>query len=78
MVLLVLLFFTGPLSHLPNAVLATIVFLIGVKLVDHRGLTEIYRAKPWEFVVGGGHQGRKKQERNQRNKPAFSGSIGSD
>jgi hypothetical protein len=59
MVLLVLLFFTGPLSHLPNAVLATIVFLIGVKLVDHRGLTEIYRAKPWEFVVGGGPSGAK-------------------
>ena len=32
MVLLVLLFLTRPLSFLPNAVLATIVFLIGVKL----------------------------------------------
>ena len=51
MVLLVLLFFTGPLSHLPNAVLAAIVFLIDVKLVDYRGLAEIYRAKPWEFVL---------------------------
>ena len=51
MVLLVLLFFTGPLSHLPNAVLATIVFLIGVKLVDHRGLADIYRKKPAEFAV---------------------------
>ena len=37
-VLLVLLFFTRPLSFLPNAVLAAIVFLIGVKLIDHRGL----------------------------------------
>src|ERR1700736_4814485 len=34
MVLLVLLFLTGPLSHLPNAVLAAIVFLIGVKLIE--------------------------------------------
>jgi high affinity sulfate transporter 1 len=50
-VLLVLLFLTGPLSFLPNAVLAAIVFLIGVKLVDHRGLAEIRRKKPREFSV---------------------------
>src|SRR6516165_10318193 len=42
-VLLVLLFLTKPLSFLPNPVLAAIVFMIGVKLVDHRGFTEIYR-----------------------------------
>jgi MFS superfamily sulfate permease-like transporter len=50
-VLLVLLFLTKPLSFLPNAVLAAIVFQIGVKLVDHRGLAEIYRKRPKEFVV---------------------------
>ncbi len=50
-VLLVLLFFTTPLSFLPNAVLAAIVFLIGVKLIDYRGLTEIRRAQPQEFVI---------------------------
>jgi len=50
-VLLVLLFLTKPLSFLPNAVLAAIVFMIGVKLVDHRGLTEIYRKAPKEFIV---------------------------
>jgi MFS superfamily sulfate permease-like transporter len=50
-VLLVLLFLTKPLSFLPNAVLAAIVFMIGVKLVDHRGLTEIYRKAPREFIV---------------------------
>src|SRR6516162_2202146 len=50
-VLLVLLFLTGPLSFLPNAVLAAIVCLIGVKLVDHRGLAEIRRKKPKEFSV---------------------------
>ncbi len=49
MVLLVLLFLTKPLGYLPNSVLAAIVFLIGVKLVDHRGLMEIYRKKPFEF-----------------------------
>jgi len=50
-VVLVLLFLTRPLSFLPNAVLAAIVFMIGVKLVDHRGLTEIYRQAPKEFLV---------------------------
>jgi SulP family sulfate permease len=50
-VLMVLLFFTRPLSFLPNAVLAAIVFSIGVKLVDFRGLAEIRRSKPWEFAV---------------------------
>jgi sulfate permease, SulP family len=49
MVLLVLLFLTGPLSHLPNAVLAAIVFLIGVKLIDYRGLAEIRRKSNAEF-----------------------------
>jgi sulfate permease, SulP family len=50
-VLLVLLFFTKPLGFLPNAVLAAIVFLIGIKLVDFRGLAEIFRIKPREFAV---------------------------
>jgi MFS superfamily sulfate permease-like transporter len=50
-VLLVLLFLTGPLSYLPNAVLAAIVFLIGVKLIDHRGLADILRVRPNEFVL---------------------------
>jgi high affinity sulfate transporter 1 len=50
-VLLVLLFLTGPLSFLPNAVLAAIVFWIGVRLFDHRGLAEIRRAKPNEFAL---------------------------
>lgn len=51
MVVLVLLFLTGPLAHLPVAVLAAIVFLIGVKLVDIRGLKEIARKKPHEFTL---------------------------
>jgi MFS superfamily sulfate permease-like transporter len=50
-VLLVLLFLTRPLSYLPNAVLAAIVFLIGVKLIDYRGLAEIRRLSPGEFIL---------------------------
>jgi MFS superfamily sulfate permease-like transporter len=50
-VLMVLLFLTRPLSFLPNAVLAAIVFHIGVKLVDYRGLTEIQRSTPNEFAA---------------------------
>jgi MFS superfamily sulfate permease-like transporter len=51
MVLLVLLFLTKPLAALPNAVLAAIVFMIGVKLFDLRGLAEIGGQKPREFAV---------------------------
>jgi len=50
-VLMVLLFLTKPLSFLPNAVLAAIVFLIGVKLIDYRGLAAIRRAAPGEFIL---------------------------
>ena len=49
--LLVLLFLTKPLSYLPNSVLAAIVFMIGVKLIDHRGLAEIRRVSPMEFLL---------------------------
>jgi sulfate permease, SulP family len=49
--LLVLLFLTRPLSYLPNAVLAAIVFLIGIKLIDLRGLAEIRRASPKEYLL---------------------------
>jgi high affinity sulfate transporter 1 len=49
--LLVLLFLTKPLSYLPNSVLAAIVFMIGVKLIDLRGLAEIRRVSPTEFAL---------------------------
>ena len=51
MVLLVLLFLTKPLGYLPNAVLAAIVFLIGIKLIDYRGMTDLYRKAPREFAL---------------------------
>ena len=48
-VLITLLFLTRPLSFLPDAVLSTIVFLIGVKLIDVNGLKNIYRQRRMEF-----------------------------
>lgn len=50
-VLIVLLFLTRPLTFLPNAVLAAIVFLIGIKLIDYRGMASIRRAAPGEFIL---------------------------
>ncbi|MCP3705586.1 SulP family inorganic anion transporter [Paraburkholderia sp. CNPSo 3274] len=50
-VLLVLLFLTKPLSFLPAAVLSAIVFMIGVKLIDIKGMAELYRMQKDEFVV---------------------------
>jgi SulP family sulfate permease len=50
-VVVVLLFLTGPLAYMPNAVLASVVFLIGVRLVDIKGMTDIYRLRKGEFAV---------------------------
>ena len=50
-VLMVLLFFTAPLAYMPGAVLSAVVFLMGVELVDIKGLKRIYTERPWEFWV---------------------------
>jgi SulP family sulfate permease len=50
-VVVVLLFLTGPLAYMPNAVLASVVFLIGVRLIDVKGMTDIYRLRKGEFAV---------------------------
>jgi sulfate permease, SulP family len=50
-VLIVLLFLTKPLSFMPNAVLSAIVFLIGVKLIDVKGLRELFRLQRNEFWI---------------------------
>jgi len=50
-VLLVLLFLTAPLSYLPSAVLATIVFTIGIHLIDLKGMRNILNRRPAEFIV---------------------------
>ena len=51
MALLVLLFLTGPLGQLPDAALSAIVFLVGARLIDLRGLREISRVKHMEFSI---------------------------
>jgi len=51
LVLMTILFLTRPLSFLPNAVLAAIVFMIGVKLIDYRGLAAIHRVARGEFLL---------------------------
>ena len=50
-VLLVLLFLTGPLAFMPEAVLAAVVFLIGVDLIDIKGMQSIYAQRRSEFWV---------------------------
>ena len=50
-VLVVLLFLTKPLQYMPTAVLASVVFLIGIELVDVKGLRTIYRMRRDEFVI---------------------------
>jgi MFS superfamily sulfate permease-like transporter len=48
---LVLLFFTGPLQYLPQCVLGAIVFVVAIRLVDLRGLSNIRRESPGEFLL---------------------------
>ncbi|MET1413872.1 SulP family inorganic anion transporter [Roseibium sp. HPY-6] len=50
-VLLVLLFFTGLLTNLPQAALSAIVFKIGLDLIDLKGLRRIYKERRPEFWV---------------------------
>lgn len=50
-VLIVLLFLTRPLGFLPDAALSAIVFLIGVKLIDAKGLRELFLLQRNEFWI---------------------------
>ncbi len=50
-VLLVLLFLTGPLQYLPRCVLASIVFTIATGMIDVKGLLDIRRESPGEFYL---------------------------
>ena len=50
-VLLVLLFLTGPLAFMPEAALSAIVFLIGVHLIDIAGMRKIFAQRRPEFWV---------------------------
>ena len=50
-VLLVLLFLTGPLAYMPEAVLSAVVFLIGIDLIDVKGMRSIFTQRRSEFWV---------------------------
>jgi MFS superfamily sulfate permease-like transporter len=50
-VAIVLLWLTAPLQYMPNAVLSTVVFLIGIELVDIAGMKRIWKFRRDEFVV---------------------------
>ena len=50
-VAIVLLWLTAPLQYMPNAVLSTVVFLIGIELVDIAGMNRIWKFRRDEFVV---------------------------
>ena len=50
-VLLVLLFLTGPLAYMPEAVLSAVVFLIGLDLIDINGMKRIFDQRRSEFWV---------------------------
>jgi SulP family sulfate permease len=50
-VLLVLLFLTGPLQYLPRCVLASIVFTIAAGMIDVARLLDIRRESPGEFYI---------------------------
>jgi sulfate permease, SulP family len=50
-VLVVLLFFTPALQYMPNAVLAAVVLLIGLELIDIKGMRGIAQVRGGEFVV---------------------------
>jgi high affinity sulfate transporter 1 len=50
-VAVVLVFLTGPLQYMPNAVLAAVVFVVGLKLVDIAGMGHIFRLRRIEFWI---------------------------
>lgn len=50
-VIVVVLFLTGFLTNMPVAVLAAIVFMIGLGLVDFKGLARIRAARVSEFLI---------------------------
>lgn len=50
-VILVLFFLTGPLSYMPEAVLAAVVFMIGLELVKFKEMRRIYATARSEFWV---------------------------
>ena len=68
-------FSPDPLSYLPSAVLATIVFLIGLELIDHRGLVEIYRKTPTGIWGCDCHRGDGGVRRSGSGNPVGDGAV---
>ncbi len=50
-VIIVILFLTQPISYLPNPVLAAIVFSIGLRLIDIKGMRSIFKTHREEFYL---------------------------
>lgn len=50
-VAIVLVWLTGPLQYMPNAMLAAVVFVIGIKLIDLDQFREIRGLRPGEFII---------------------------
>ena len=50
-VIIVLVFLTAPLQYMPNAVLASIVFLIAIELIDIAGMRRVFALRRDEFVI---------------------------
>jgi MFS superfamily sulfate permease-like transporter len=50
-VLVVLLFLTGPLQYLPRCVLGAIVFTVAIGMIDIAALRDIRRESPGEFIL---------------------------
>ena len=50
-VLIVILFLTAPISYLPNAALAAIVLSIGLKLIDLKGMHDVWKTHREEFYL---------------------------
>jgi sulfate permease, SulP family len=46
-----LMFLTKPFAYLPTAVLSSVVFLIGLRLIDTKGMTALHKHRPVEFAV---------------------------
>ena len=50
-VVAVLIFLTGPLAYMPSAVLAAIVLVVGLELIDVKGMRRIFNQRRSEFWV---------------------------
>lgn len=50
-ILIFLMFLTKPFAYLPSSVLSSVVFIIGLRLVDIKGMIALYRQRRVEFAV---------------------------